>query len=283
MSDPFAGLNAYARDVHSQNGEDGILERIFAILGVEQGWCVEFGAWDGVHLSNTRHLIRHYGWKAVLIEANPEKFAELQENARPFAGVTCVQRFVTFDPPDHLDGILAQAGVPEDLDLLSIDVDGCDYHIWEGMQTYRPKFVVIEINPTMPNHVEFVQARDMSVQHGSSLRAMAGLGRRKGYELAAVTTSNGIFAREDVFPKLGVTDNSLDTLRPGREHETSLLHLFDGTLALAGRTRHPWNGMELRDARVQILPRPLRVYSPDASPRTRRLQALWAWLYRHRP
>jgi hypothetical protein len=123
----------------------------------------------------------------------------------------------------------------------------------------------------------------MAVQHGSSLRAMAGLGRQKGYELAAVTTSNGIFAREDVFPELGVMDNSLETLRPGREHETSLLHLFDGTLALAGRTHHPWNGIELRDARLQILPRPLRVYSPDASPRVRRMQKLWAWLYRHRP
>jgi hypothetical protein len=283
LSDLPAGLTAYGRDVHSQNGEDGILERIFELLGVEHGWCVELGAWDGVHLSNTRHLIEHHGWNAVLIEADTEKFAELQENSRPFPQVTCVQRFVTFDPPDHLEGILARAGAPEDLDLLSIDVDGCDYHIWEGLQTYRPKVVVIEINPTMPNHIEFVQARDMAVQHGSSLQAMVGLGRRKGYELAAVTTSNGIFAREDVFPELGVADNSLDTLRPGHDHETSLLHLFDGTLALAGRTRHPWNGMELRDARFQILPAPLRVYSPDASPRMRRLQDLWAWLYRHRP
>jgi hypothetical protein len=278
-----AGLVEHARDVHSQNGEDGILERIFELLGVDHGWCVEFGAWDGVHLSNTRHLIEHQGWSAVLIEANPEKFGELRENSRPFPKVTCVQRFVTFDPPDHLEGILAQAGVPEDLDLLSIDVDGADFHIWEGLRTYRPKIVVIEINPTMPNHVDFVQARDMSVQHGSSLLAMVGLGQRKGYELAAVTTSNGIFARDDVFPALGVEDNAIDTLRPGHEHETALLHLFDGTLALAGRTRHPWNGMELRDARVQILPAPLRVYSPDASPRMRRLQGLWGWLYRHRP
>ena len=283
MSGSTSALADYGRDVHSQNGEDGILERIFELLGVRHGWCVEFGAWDGIHLSNTRHLIEEHEWNAVLVEASPEKFAELEANSRAFPGVSCVQRFVTFDPPDHLEAILAEAAVPEDFDLLSIDVDGADYHIWEGLKSYRPKVVVIEINPTIPNHIEFVQARDMSVQHGSSLLAMVNLGRRKDYELAAVTTSNGIFVRNDLFPSLGVGDNRLDTLRPGHEHETSLLHLFDGTLLLAGRTRHPWNGVELRNARVQILPRPLRAYSPDASPRMRRLQALWAWLYRRRP
>jgi hypothetical protein len=283
MTTASSTLSTYARDEHSQNGEDGILERIFELLDVTEGWSVEFGAWDGVHLSNTRNLIESHGWRAVLIEASADKFRELEENSRPFAGVTCLNRFVTFDPPDDLDGILGRTDVPEDLDLLSIDVDGGDYHIWESLRSYRPKVVVIEINPTMPNHVEFVQARDMTVQHGSSLLAMVGLGARKGYQLAAVTTSNAIFARDDVFPSLGVTDNAPDTLRPGHEHETSILHLFDGTLAVAGRRRHPWNGMELRDARIQLLPSPLRVYTPDASPRMRRLQALWAWLYRYRP
>jgi hypothetical protein len=123
----------------------------------------------------------------------------------------------------------------------------------------------------------------MSVQHGSSALSMVRLGSQKGYELAAVTQSNAIFVHDGVFPLLGVTDNSLDTLRPSREDETSILHLFDGTLALAGRTRHPWNGMELRDARIQILPAPLRTYTPETSPRMRKLQRLWAWLYRHRP
>jgi hypothetical protein len=283
MTAPQSGLQGYARDNYSQNGEDGILERIFELLDVRHGWCVEFGAWDGVHLSNTRQLIESHGWNAVLIEASPDKFAELQENSRSFSGVTCLRHFVTFDPPNNLDGILDRTATPADFDLLSIDVDGNDVHIWESVRGYRPKIVVIEINPTMPNHVDFVQARDMSVQHGSSLAAMVKLGRQKGYELAAVTTSNAILARDDVFPSLGVTDNAPDTLRPGHEHETSLLHLFDGTLALAGRTRHPWNGMELRTARVQLLPAPLRVYTPDASPRMRRLQNLWAWLYRHRP
>ena len=144
------------------------------------GWFVEFGAWDGVHLSNTRHLIENGGWNAVLIEASTQKFAELEENSRAFPGVTCLRRFVTFDPPDNLDGILAGTAIPADFELLSIDMDGNDFHIWGSLRSYRPKIVLIEINPTMPNHVDFVQARDMSVQHRSSLAATVRLGRHKG-------------------------------------------------------------------------------------------------------
>jgi hypothetical protein len=181
-----------------------------------------------------------------------------------------LNRFVGFDPPNDLDAILAEADVPVDLDLLSIDVDGNDYHIWERLQT-------------MPNHIEFVQARDMAVKHGSSLLAMVNLGLGKGYQLVAATACNAILAREDVFPSLGVEDNAPDTLRPSHQDETSILHLFDGTLVLAGRTRHPWNGMEILESRIQILPSKLRTDTPEASPRMRKLQALWAWLYERRP
>jgi hypothetical protein len=283
MSTTRTDLPSFARDRFSQNGEDGILERIFALLDVSEGWCVEFGAWDGIHLSNTRNLIEHHRWRAILIEADPDKFIELQQNSRALPDVTCLNKLVGFDPPDNLDGILATTPVPTDLDLLSIDIDGNDYHVWSGLRSYTPKVVVIELNPTIPNHVAFTQQRDMGVAHGSSLLALTQLGLQKGYELGAVTTSNAIFVRDDLFPALGVTDNSLDALRPGHEHETSILHLFDGTLALAGRTRHPWNGMELREARIQLLPARLRVYTPEASPHIKRLQRLWAWLYRHRP
>lgn len=277
-----APLADHARDVHSQNGEDGILERIFSLLDVTEGACVEFGAWDGIHLSNTRLLIEQ-GWRGVLIEADPAKFVELQANTSRFPGVVCQNRFVGFEPPGDLDTILAETGLPDDFDLLSIDVDGNDFHIWKSVTRYRPKVVVVEINPTIPNHIEFVQARDMAVQQGSSARSLVVLGREKGYELVATTQCNVLFVREDLFPALGIADNSLDALRTGHDDETSILHLFDGTLVLAGRTTHPWNGIELRDARIQVLPAPLRRYTPEASPRLRKLQRAWAWLYRTRP
>jgi hypothetical protein len=276
-------LADYSRDDHSQGGEDGILERIFELLGVSEGWCVEFGAWDGIHLSNTRRLIESEGWHGVLIEADPAKFIELEANTAAFPGVVCRNAFVGFDPPTDLDSILGETEIPEDFDLLSIDIDGNDYYVWESVTRYRPKVVVVEINPTIPNHVRFVQARDMSVQQGTSALSLVELGKTKGYELVATTQCNVIFVRDDLYPAIGIADNSLDALRTGHDDETSILHLFDGTLVLAGRTTHPWNGMELKNERIQILPAPLRHYTPEASPRLRKFQRGWNWLYRKRP
>ncbi len=65
-----AWLLNHRSNVHSQAGEDGIIEKILELLPVRDHWCVEFGAWDGVFLSNTRRLIEHAGYSAVLIEGS---------------------------------------------------------------------------------------------------------------------------------------------------------------------------------------------------------------------
>src|SRR5262249_37731492 len=152
-----------------------------------------FGAWDGQHLSNTCALIDDAGYQGVLIEADPDKFRDLQKRQAVQPRIHAVQRFVEFEGRNTLDAILAETPIPPKFDVLSIDIDGNDYHIWDSLQVYRPKLVVIEHNPTIPNEVDFVQARDMRVQQGSSLTAMARLANSKGYRLVHATTCNGIF------------------------------------------------------------------------------------------
>ena len=68
-------LLKYQSNVESQNGEDGILTHIFSILPpVEKRYCVEFGAWDGKHLSNCFNLVHNLGWFRLFIKANDKKF-----------------------------------------------------------------------------------------------------------------------------------------------------------------------------------------------------------------
>ncbi len=55
-------LNEYASDVYSQTGEDGVLANALEILPSSNQWCVEFGAWDGKHLSNTYSLVEKNGY-----------------------------------------------------------------------------------------------------------------------------------------------------------------------------------------------------------------------------
>ena len=70
-------LFEHKRDVYSQTGEDGIIEKILETLPENDEWCVEFGAWDGQYLTNTRYLIEEKEYSAILIEADKKKFLDL--------------------------------------------------------------------------------------------------------------------------------------------------------------------------------------------------------------
>jgi hypothetical protein len=188
------GLIQYASDVTSQNGEDGILRKIFDDIfplpfddepggnnsnTQKRRYCVDVGAWDGRHLSNTFSLLvapsnpsqrkQHDGtaggdsyppprssWKGILIEGDAEKFQELKDLHDPLQNI-CVNAMVSSDPTskDSLASILQREApeLPMDFDFLCIDVDGSDYWLLHDVfqHRYRPKVVCIESNPTMPN------------------------------------------------------------------------------------------------------------------------------------
>jgi hypothetical protein len=247
----------HARDIHTQCGEDGILAKVLETLGAQDRWCVEFGAWDGQHLSNTAHLIETQGYSAVLIEGSRQRFGDL---TRRYAGnpkVTPLNCFVGFTAADGLDTLLAGTPIPRDFDLLSIDIDGNDYHVWEAVKTYTPKVVCIEYNPTMATEVDFVQAADPNVSQGSSLLALVRLGRQKGYELVACTAMNAIFVRAQYFPLFGIADNRPSTLREESPYVTHLFTGYDGTLFVRGHARMLWHDIGYA-GRLRQLPRPLR-------------------------
>lgn len=273
-------LLSHARNVYSQTGEDGILAKISEVLGLAAGWCVEFGAGDGKRLSNTHSLITEHGWSGVLIEADKDKSRALTDTYATTPRVVTLRRFVTFAGENSLDAILTGTPIPLDFDLLSIDIDGNDYHIWDSLQVYRPKVVCIEHNPTIPNTVEFVQPRDMAVYQGSSALALNKLAKAKGYELVAQTLLNSIFVQEAYYASFGIQDNSLDRLWPKENKFTQLSVLYDGTLVLHGPAQLPWHNALIRQDRLQVLPPYLRFLTYTRGPLHRVVQRVYLWLYR---
>src|SRR5258706_10929639 len=171
-------LKSFEKNNTSQYGEDGVIARALEIIGEHDRWCVEFGAGDGLYLSNTHTLINRSGYSAVLIEP-ADSFKELQRLYHDRPNIFTLNRYVNFEGPDALDSILASTPIPSDFDVLSIDIDGNDYHVWDALLNYRPKMVVIEFIPTIPIEVDFVQARNMSIMQGSSLTAMVRLALTK--------------------------------------------------------------------------------------------------------
>lgn len=260
------GLIQFARDNTSQNGEDGIIDKIFQILPLKSNrFCVDVGAWDGKHLSNTYSLlIDNEGdskWQGMLIEADEERFKELSDLHLPLGNI-CINTTVSCKSgsKEGLVTILQSHGsnITRDFDFLCIDVDGSDYwllhDVWEA--GYRPKVVCIEANPTMPNDLVYIPSRSDIVRHGASLSALVELATENGYVLIETTLYNAFFVPQELYHDFFldlVPDPSIEAL-----HEltmgTSIYQLYDGTLKLWGCKRMLWHRLPMDEMKMQILP-----------------------------
>ena len=247
----------HASNVTSQFGEDGVIAKALELLPERNHWCIEFGAWDGKKFSNTYNLITAHGYRGVLIEADAVRFRDLQRTHDARKNIL-INAAVGFTDKDSLETLLRGHPIPDDVDLLSIDIDGNDYHVWGAICKLRPKLVVIEFNPTIANPVRFVQEPRLGVAHGSSAAALIELARAKGYELICATTCNLIFVESRYFALFNIPDNSLAVMRDDSE----IPHLFfgfDGHVFLHGDTSLTWNPrVALRENSIQALPRRLQ-------------------------
>lgn len=192
----FIGSNwlvNFKNNKNSEHGEDGIITQIFEIMGTENKWVCEFGAHDPEIISNTWQLINKKDWKAVLIEGDTFYAEKLKNYYRNNASVFCINSIVSFEGEQKLDAILKNTPIPRDLDFMIIDIDGNDYHVWEVINEYRAKVVMIEFNASIPTDISFVQPKDLSINQGASLRAIVDLAANKGYKLIAVTNWNAFF------------------------------------------------------------------------------------------
>lgn len=221
-------LNDHSRNVFSQFGEDGIIEKIFETIGTRSKTCVEFGAWDGFYHANTAKLWSQDGWKGVLIEPDDERFTGLEQRTKPY-GCVCIHSMVENDGAKSLESLLATRGITE-ADLVSIDIDGDDYHVFNGLNRLHPRIVVCEFNPTIPKHLDIVS--QPGTHFGCSSRALVRLGEAKGYRLVAMTDTNCIFVTADEYEKIGDFDTTYDRLAT-EPHVTYLLSDYSGNYALS--------------------------------------------------
>ena len=255
-------LIEYSKNITSQEGEDGIIAKILEFLPDKNNWCVEFGAWDGKAYSNTANLILNKNFSSVLIEGDEKRFKDLVENYKSNGSVIPLNQFVGFETENNLDSVLSKTPIPIDFDFLSIDIDGNEYHVLEQMSTYIPKFICVEYNPTIPNEVEFVQKKDMTVNHGNSIKSLTILANKMGYELLVVTRINAFYVRNKYFNLFNINDNSVGEMRKDFKYITHLFSGYDGTVFTNGYQGLPWHNIPVKSDDFQILPKFLRKF-PD--------------------
>ena len=256
-------LNKYSKKIYSQFGEDGIILEILNRLGSQNldNWCVEFGARDGMSDSNTFNLIKNHNYNAVLIEGDKNYFKKLCKNL-PQKEVIKINKFVNFSGDDNLDRILETTSIPKNFDVLSIDIDGCDFYIFQSLANYRPKLVCLEFNHLIPNSVEFVQKKSFKIKQGSSGKSLVKLAHEKRYELVASSLTNLFFIEQTYIDKIIKEKITLDDLIDDNDIKNFIFCGYDGTLHTTKPLRLGWHKLEIKNEKIQILPKFLR-YFPD--------------------
>ena len=243
-------LKNFKDNIYSQHGEDGIIKEILYRLKefTDNQFC-EFGAWDGIHLSNVYALIKNKNHKALLIEPDKKKFIDLCKN-NPNPEIIKLNTYVGLNDKNKLDTLLASNNFNINFDFLSIDVDSIDYYIFKSLAIYKPKLICIEYNPTIPNDVDFVQ-KDHYSSHGASALALIKLAKTKNYFPVCSTTSNLFFIHED-YKKYVVGDNNfeIDDLIDDTKIKNYIFYGFDGSIFTSREVRLPWHNFLVKDLNV---------------------------------
>jgi hypothetical protein len=200
----------------SQNGEDGVLLYILSLIGMGGRRCVEICAADGIQC-NSANLIINHGFSALLIDGRERKVQEGREfyaecpetDGRP---PTFVHSWVT---RQNVVALVEEHGFAGEIDVLSLDLDGVDFWIWEALNCVKPRVVVVEYHAGWwPEDAVSVPYADNFQRdgryRGASLAAFVGLARRKGYRLVGAERRqlNAFFVAkgvgEDCLPEVEV-------------------------------------------------------------------------------
>ncbi|MCR5209087.1 MAG: hypothetical protein K6C99_02630 [Lachnospiraceae bacterium] len=210
-----AALENYGYKVYSQNDEDGIIEEIFNRIGTKNKRFIEFGVQDGLE-SNTHYLL-FKDWSGLWIECDSEAFEKINRkfvNVIREGNLKVLCEFIT---KDNINELFKKAGFTGEIDLLSIDIDGNDYYVFENISVVNPRVIIAEYNGKFPPNYEWKQPYfdkhlwDGTDKHGASLAALNHLANEKGYKLVCTNLNgcNAFFVRNDL-----ITDAFIGPMTP---------------------------------------------------------------------
>jgi len=191
--------------VFSQFDEDGIIQYLISKLPIGNKTFIEFGV-ENYEESNTRFLLLNDHWQGMVLDARASDIRYIRQDKIYWQ--YDLQAKCAWITRENINGLLHDAGFGEDVGLLSIDIDGNDYWIWEAIQSVRPLIVIVEYNSLLglqPIAVPYKEDFDRTVAHystlyyGASLGALQHLAQKKGYMLLGsnVWGHNAFFIRTD--------------------------------------------------------------------------------------
>ena len=222
------GLAGAEFRVYSQWGEDGVLQHLVRHTAIERPVFVEFGVQD-YRESNTRFLLANNNWSGLVIDSAQENVARIASDDIYWQhNLKALCAFVT---RENINQLLRANDLEGEIGLLSIDIDGNDYWVWEAIDVVSPVLVAIEYNwrfgpdrrVSIPYDPAFVRERahPSMVYYGAGLGALHALGKRKGYDLVGCNSAgnNAFFIRSDRRPQSLPARRPAECFVPGRFRE----------------------------------------------------------------
>ena len=193
--------------VFSQSGEDGIIQWLLHNIPIQSKRFIEFGVQNYTE-SNTRFLLMHDNWSGLIMDGSQENMEYVhQDNICWMHDLRAVPAFIT---AENINELIRNNGFAGEIGLLSIDIDGNDYWVWKAIDSVWADIVICEYNSrfgseravTIPYNPNFyrTEAHSSNLYFGASIRALALLGKEKGYALVYGTENGGnlFFVRRDL-------------------------------------------------------------------------------------
>lgn len=225
MMPPVKNLADSEFKVFSQFGDDGILQYLIHYLNIPPTLrtFVEFGV-ENYEESNTRYLIMNNNWRGLIMDG-AESNMQFVYNSHYFWKHDLTVK-VAFIDAENINDLISEAGFSSQIGILSVDIDGNDYWVWDKINVVNPIIVVAEYNgifgSELPLSVPYnpifrrTQAHYSNLYWGCSLAALNYLAIKKGYTFAGCNSAgnNAYFVRSDYFndniPKPNLTDGFVD-------------------------------------------------------------------------
>jgi hypothetical protein len=192
--------------VFSQFDEDGIIQFLISHVEIKNQTFIEFGV-EHYEESNTRFLLINDNWQGMVMDGSQENVDYIKNDrvSRKYD----LQAYCEFITKENINELIRRSGFNEDLGLLSVDIDGNDYWVWEAIDSIRPRLVVAEYNSVFgldpvstPYQADFLRtkAHHSNLYYGCSLAALTHLATRKGYLFTGsnLRGNNAFFVRKDI-------------------------------------------------------------------------------------
>ncbi len=193
--------------VFSQRGEDGIIQYIINKIEIPNKIFVEFGVETYVE-SNTRFLLINNNWSGLVIDGSDKNIDFIKKDFIYWKyDITAIKSFIT---KENIDKLITNYTKVKDIGLLSVDIDGNDYWVWERITSINPRIVICEYNSafgatnkvTVPYKSDFVRSKEhySELYFGASLAAFCELAEKKGYDFIGTSSAgvNAYFVRKDL-------------------------------------------------------------------------------------